>query len=50
MRLTLLVETGLAYTLPRSGGVNVKFVEELDRNYLEYKPMTRQFADASQVK
>lgn len=28
----------------------MKFVEELDRNYLEYKPMKRQFADASQVK
>lgn len=41
---------GLAYILPKAGGANVKFVEELDRNYLEYTPMKRQFADSSQVK
>lgn len=46
----IMAGDGLAYTLPRGGGANVKFVEELDRNFLEYNPMKRQFADASQVK
>jgi hypothetical protein len=46
----IMAGDGLAYTLPRGGGANVKFVEELDQNFLEYNPMKRQFADASQVK
>ena len=42
---------GLTFTFAQKGsGTNVRFVEELDRNYLEYKPMKREFADASQVR
>ena len=31
-------------------GGQSKYVEELDRNYLEYRQMMREFADASQVR
>ena len=35
--------------MAQKGGANAKFVDELDRNFLEKKLMKRQFADASQV-
>ena len=39
------------HLVPRhSAGGQSKYVEELDRNYLEYKQMMREFADASQVR
>lgn len=40
---------GLEYEMAQKGGANAKFVDELDRNFLEKKLMKRQFADASQV-
>ena len=35
--------------MAQKGGANTKFVDELDRNFLEKKLMKRQFADSSQV-
>ncbi|EKX39294.1 Spo11-3/Rhl2/Bin5/Top6A3 vegetative topoisomerase VIA [Guillardia theta CCMP2712] len=48
---SILDGRGLAFTFAQRGSAtNVQFVPELDRNYLEYKAMKRQFADSSQVK
>jgi meiotic recombination protein SPO11 len=47
----VLEGNGLRYTLAQRGtGGHTQYVEELDRNYLEYRKMMREFADASQVK
>ena len=48
----ILQGNGLRYTLAQRGtaGQTAQYVEELDRNYLEYRKMMREFADASQVK
>jgi hypothetical protein len=49
--LSILDGNGLQYTLAqKGGGTNTQFVKELDRNFLEYKTMKRQFADSSQVR
>lgn len=48
--LTVCGVWGEQYTLAqKGGGANTQFVPELDRNYLEFKSMKRQFADSSQV-
>jgi meiotic recombination protein SPO11 len=47
----VLEGNGLRYTLAQRGtGGHSQYVPELDRNYLEYRRMMREFADASQVK
>jgi meiotic recombination protein SPO11 len=47
----VLEGNGLRYTLAQRGtGGQSTYVPELDRNYLEYRRMMREFADASQVK
>ncbi|KAJ1467645.1 Spo11/DNA topoisomerase VI subunit A [Baffinella frigidus] len=49
--LTVCGVWGEQYTLAqKGGGANTQFVPELDRNYLEFKSMKRQFADSSQVR
>ena len=47
----VLEGNGLRYALAQRGtGGTTVYVKELDRNYLEYKQMMREFSDASQVK
>ncbi len=44
------IGAGLEYEMAQKGGANAKFVDELDRNFLEKKLMKRQFADSSQAR
>lgn len=47
----VLEGNGLRYALAQRGtGGQTQYVKELDRNYLEYRKMMREFSDASQVK